>query len=158
MATSPATTPATTPASAATATPSTTPPLFSASLISPEVSAALPPGYALRPLELGDYHRGFLDVLRVLTVVGDISEAAWAERYTWMAASQGAGGAGAGAGGGAGGDGGSYFILVIEETASRRCVAVGTLVVERKLYVWVFFFLPIIYIYHSLTHTLTYTK
>jgi len=49
-------------------------PLFSSELISPEVLQALPEGYDCRPLEKKDYANGFLDVLRVLTTVGDISE------------------------------------------------------------------------------------
>jgi hypothetical protein len=49
-------------------------PLFSSDLISPEVLAELPEGYSCRPLERKDYHNGFLDVLRVLTTVGDITE------------------------------------------------------------------------------------
>jgi glucosamine-phosphate N-acetyltransferase len=49
-------------------------PLFSASLISPEVAAQLPEGYTIRPLQKGDYQKGFLDVLRVLTTVGDVTE------------------------------------------------------------------------------------
>jgi len=49
--------------------------LFSTSLISPEVQAALPPGYQIRPLASDDYERGFLDTLAVLTEIGDISKA-----------------------------------------------------------------------------------
>lgn len=49
-------------------------PLFSASLISPEVQSQLPEGYTIRPLQRGDYAKGFLDVLRVLTTVGDVTE------------------------------------------------------------------------------------
>ncbi len=49
-------------------------PLFSTELISPEVLKSLPEGYSCRPLEKQDYHKGFLDVLRVLTTVGDITE------------------------------------------------------------------------------------
>src|SRR5467141_863517 len=60
-------------------------PLFSTSLISPDVSAALPEGYVVRPLRCSDYNRGFLDVLRVLTTVGDISEEQWTDRYNFMA-------------------------------------------------------------------------
>ena len=55
-------------------------PLFSPELISPEVLKALPEGYNCRPLEKKDYHNGFLDVLRVLTTVGDISEEVWTIR------------------------------------------------------------------------------
>ena len=49
-------------------------PLFSPSLIGDDVRRALPAGYTVRPLQRSDFHRGFLDVLRVLTTVGDISE------------------------------------------------------------------------------------
>lgn len=45
---------------------------FSPSLISQEVQSSLPKGYKIRPLQLDDYERGFLNVLSVLTVVGDI--------------------------------------------------------------------------------------
>ena len=51
-----------------------TAPLFSSELISPEVLKALPEGYTCRPIQRQDYHNGFLDVLRVLTTVGDVSE------------------------------------------------------------------------------------
>lgn len=49
-------------------------PLFSPELISPEVLKALPEGYTCRPIQRQDYHNGFLDVLRVLTTVGDVTE------------------------------------------------------------------------------------
>jgi hypothetical protein len=49
-------------------------PLFSADLISPEVLSQLPEGYKCRPIQRNDYHNGFLDVLRVLTTVGDVTE------------------------------------------------------------------------------------
>lgn len=51
-----------------------TAPLFSSELISPEVLKELPEGYTCRPIQRQDYHNGFLDVLRVLTTVGDVSE------------------------------------------------------------------------------------
>lgn len=91
--------------------------LFSTDLISPAVSAALPEGYVLRPLQQSDYSLGFLDVLRVLTTVGDIEEKAWNERYQWMA-TQGAG---------------SYYVLVIEDTNAKKIVGTGALIAERKL-------------------------
>jgi hypothetical protein len=49
-------------------------PLFSSDLISPEVLSELPEGYSCRPIQRSDYHNGFLDVLRVLTTVGDVTE------------------------------------------------------------------------------------
>ncbi|KAI9747531.1 MAG: Glucosamine-phosphate N-acetyltransferase-like protein [Lichina confinis] len=93
--------------------------LFSPSLVSPEVSSSLPESYTLRPLQRDDYKAGFLDVLKVLTTVGDISEERWAERYEWMRKRNDDG------------DGpGEYFILIIFD--GQRVVATGTLLVEQK--------------------------
>jgi len=89
-------------------------PLFAPSLISPDVLAALPEGYSCRPLQRTDYHAGFLDVLRVLTTVGDISEEKWDERFEWMAKR-----------------GDEYFLLVIVD-GEGKVVGTGALVVERK--------------------------
>ncbi|KAF9698224.1 hypothetical protein EKO04_003563 [Ascochyta lentis] len=91
-----------------------TAPLFSSELISPEVLKELPEGYTCRPIQRQDYHNGFLDVLRVLTTVGDVSEEAWNERYTWMATRND-----------------SYFLLAILDSSSR-IVGTGALIVERK--------------------------
>ncbi|RDI86648.1 Nucleolar GTP-binding protein 1 [Venturia inaequalis] len=80
-----------------------------------------PEGYTCRPLRKSDYHSGFLDVLRVLTTVGDISEEAWDERYEWMSKRND-----------------EYFLLVIVDTARETLegkggiVGTGCLVVERK--------------------------
>jgi glucosamine-phosphate N-acetyltransferase len=90
-------------------------PLFSATLIPSEINTSLPAGYTMRPLEREDYSRGFLDVLRVLTSVGDISQAAWEERYDWMEARNE-----------------EYFIVCVVD-AEGKIVGVGTLVLERKL-------------------------
>jgi len=93
-------------------------PLFSPSLIPNSVLSALPPGYTIRPLEANDYHEGFLDVLRVLTTVGDISEAAWSERYGWMAQRNA-----------------EYFLIVVlddSRPAGSKIVGTGALIVEKK--------------------------
>lgn len=95
-------------------------PLFDNSLISPAIQSLLPEHYTIRPLRQSDYSIGFLDCLRVLTTVGDITEAAWDERYKWMS-TQGAGG---------------YYILVIEDESKNQIVGTGALIVERKLYVF----------------------
>ena len=92
--------------------------LFSASLISPTVTSALPDSYSIRPLQRSDYHAGFLDVLRVLTTVGDIDEAAFVRRFEEMRASTG--------------KAGGYHILVILD-GDKKVVGTGCLVVERKL-------------------------
>ncbi len=97
-----------------------TTPLFPATLISPEVSSSLPDSYTIRPLQRSDYHAGFLDVLRVLTTVGDINEEQWTQQYEWMRNRN------------QDGDGrGEYFILIIWD--GQRVVGTGTLLVERKL-------------------------
>ncbi|KAF1812693.1 glucosamine 6-phosphate N-acetyltransferas-like protein [Eremomyces bilateralis CBS 781.70] len=91
-----------------------TQPLFSSSLISPTVLASLPEGYTCRPLQRDDFHNGFLDVLRVLTTVGDISESAFNERYDWLSKRSD-----------------EYFLLCIID-GSGGIVGTGALVVERK--------------------------
>ena len=91
--------------------------LFSLDLVSPEVAAQLPPGYRFRALRRSDYATGFLDCLRVLTTVGDITEEEFAQQYDSMDAQEG------------------YYIMVIEDTARTESpvVATGALMVERKL-------------------------
>lgn len=95
-------------------TPSDEVPLFSPKLISPEVAAALPESYTVRPLRRSDYHAGFLDVLRVLTQVGDVTLEQWNERYDYMAKRNDA-----------------YYLLCICD-GEGRVVATGALIVERK--------------------------
>ncbi|OHF03354.1 acetyltransferase, partial [Colletotrichum orchidophilum] len=88
--------------------------LFTDDLVSPTVAAALPEGYIVRALRQSDYNTGFLDCLRVLTTVGEISEAQFAERYHWLSRSDG------------------YFVLVVEDTSTKTIVGTGALIVERK--------------------------
>jgi glucosamine-phosphate N-acetyltransferase len=89
--------------------------LFSSDLLSPAVSEALPQGYKIRSLRRTDYETGFLDCLRVLTTVGNISQEQWVERYDWFTQRDG-----------------GYYILVVEDEKDR-VVGCGTLVVEKKL-------------------------
>lgn len=89
--------------------------LFSSDLIAPAVAAALPEGYIARSLRLSDYQAGFLDCLRVLTTVGEISQEAFDERYNWILSQD------------------TYYILVIEDTNTGKVVGTGNLLVERKL-------------------------
>jgi glucosamine-phosphate N-acetyltransferase len=94
-------------------------PLFSPTLISPSVQKDLPEGYKCRPLQKSDFKHGFLDVLRVLTTVGDISEEKWDERYEWMSKR-----------------GDQYFLLVVVDESREigsQIVGTGALIVERKL-------------------------
>lgn len=88
--------------------------LFSPSLISPAVTAAMPEGYSVRPLQRSDFTIGFLDVLRVLTEVGDVSQSEFEQRFDEMKARSG------------------YHVLVILD-GSDKIVGTGALVVEKKL-------------------------
>ena len=89
--------------------------LFSPTLIAPHVTSALPDLYTMRPLQRADYQAGVLDVLKVLTTVGDVSESAWTERYDWMAKR-----------------GDEYYILVVCD-GEGKVVGTGCVLVERKL-------------------------
>jgi glucosamine-phosphate N-acetyltransferase len=99
--------------------PLTTMALFDPSLIPQSIISQLPPGYIVRPLQKSDYTEGFLDVLRVLTTVGDISDEAWATRYEWIEKRSDE----------------YYLIVVLDESREqgKRVVGTGCLVVERKL-------------------------
>lgn len=93
--------------------------LFSSSLIPQEVQKMLPDGYTLRPLQRVDFHKGHLEPLRGLTHVGDISEAAWTERFDWMKGCKGT----------------YYTLVIVDESreAAKSIVGTGTLLVEKKL-------------------------
>ncbi|XXH02184.1 Glucosamine-phosphate N-acetyltransferase-like protein [Hypoxylon texense] len=88
--------------------------MFSSDLISPTVADVLPEGYTARALRLSDYDAGFLDCLRVLTTVGEISKEAFAQRYQVMASQN------------------IYYVLVIEDTTKGKIVGTGALLVEQK--------------------------
>ncbi|KAI3398108.1 hypothetical protein diail_9861 [Diaporthe ilicicola] len=87
--------------------------LFSSSLLSAEVVSSLPAGFAIRPLHREDFRKGYLDCLRVLTWVGDLTEEEWNSRFDEMAQAAG-----------------TYYLLALEH--EERIVGTGSLVVERK--------------------------
>ena len=60
-------------------------------------------GLVLRPLRLGDYHYGFLELLGQLTKVGDISEEQWQQRFRNMKRKAG-----------------TYHVMVIEDVTTHR--------------------------------------
>lgn len=101
---------------------SSTSPSFPPSLISPSVLSALPSSYTIRPLQRNDYAAGLLDVLRVLTTVGEISESAWNAEYDERGQVLD-----------------TYYTLVVCD-GEGRVVGTGTLVKERKLWVLSIFF------------------
>ena len=76
---------------------------------------ALPDNYTIRPLARTDFNSGMLDVLRVLTTVGDITEEQWIERFEYMKERSD-----------------TYYILVVLD-GEGKVVGTGGVVVERKL-------------------------
>lgn len=86
----------------------------------------LPDSYTMRPLQRNDYSKGMLDVLRVLTSVGDIQQEAWEERWDWMKSINDMASCARNEGGG------TYYILVVENEQGK-IVGTGGVVVERKL-------------------------
>lgn len=75
--------------------------------------APAPP--VLRPLEAGDFAKGFMDLLAQLTVVGECDEAAFLERLAELQARPE-----------------TYRVLVLEDAARARIVGAATLLIELK--------------------------
>lgn len=69
----------------------------------------------LRPLSLGDYDLGFLNILSQLTKIGDVSKEQFIERFTRMKSCPG-----------------TYYVMVIEDTERGQVIGSATLVVEQK--------------------------
>jgi hypothetical protein len=100
--------------------------IFDPAVISPETKALYPEGYTMRPLARDDYHRGFLKCLQDLTWTGEITEEQFNERFDWQKAH---------------GQGWYYCVVIVD--ATDRIVGTGTVVVEKKLFVLLFFHLAI---------------
>ena len=99
---------------------STSPPPTSSSTSSAGTPFSLPEGYSIRPLAREDHASGVLEVLAVLTTVGDISAERWLERFDHMRRGFEHGGIG------------TYYVLVVCD-AEGKVVGTGSVVVERKL-------------------------
>ncbi|KAL3995242.1 Acetyltransferase (GNAT) domain family protein [Acanthocheilonema viteae] len=76
----------------------------------------IPEGYCLRPLMSTDYYRGYLELLAQLTVVGDVTEEMFLQRFSLMRNMSPP----------------TYYVIVIEQKETRRIVASATLVLEWK--------------------------
>ncbi|KAK7487144.1 hypothetical protein BaRGS_00021639 [Batillaria attramentaria] len=72
-------------------------------------------GLSLRPLALGDFHNGYLQLLKQLTKVGDISQEQFEDRFKKMKACPD-----------------TYYIVVLEDTKVGQIVGSATLVKEQK--------------------------
>lgn len=99
----------------------------------PFISAISPgePWLKVRPLQDGDFNRGFLQILSQLTTVGEVSQSMflsefviiinkfvfilkYLDRFAQMRAA------------------GDYYITVIEDTRSNKIIGSATLVIESK--------------------------
>ncbi|KAI1359663.1 acyl-CoA N-acyltransferase [Xylaria arbuscula] len=89
--------------------------LFSPNLISSELQSVVPKGFILRPLRRSDYDKGFLETLSYLSEVGDLSRETFESIFDAMQQA-----------------GNMYFTIVLEDTATHRVVATGTVVIELK--------------------------
>lgn len=70
----------------------------------------------LRELEAGDNDKGFLDLLAQLTVVGEISQQQFKDRFQLLQSKQP-----------------DYYIVVLEDVDKQRVVASATLLIEYKI-------------------------
>ncbi|KAJ2740113.1 Glucosamine-phosphate N-acetyltransferase-like protein, partial [Coemansia sp. BCRC 34301] len=88
--------------------------LFDGSLLGAAAQSSMPANHVIRPLEVTDFRKGYIECLANLTVVGDVSEQMFAESFEDMQRA------------------GCYFVIVIEDLELAKIVASGTLVVEQK--------------------------
>lgn len=71
-------------------------------------------GLVTRELEVTDFGKGFLELLGQLTVVGEIGQDAFKQRFKELRES------------------GMYRICVVEDVGAKRIVAAATLLIEKK--------------------------
>ncbi|KAJ1719611.1 Glucosamine-phosphate N-acetyltransferase-like protein [Coemansia erecta] len=88
--------------------------LFDSSLMGTSVMSMVPENHVMRPLELTDYRKGYMECLSNLTIVGDVSEQMFGESFEDMQRS------------------GNYLVIVIEDLSTQKIVASGSLIVEQK--------------------------
>ncbi|KAI9261977.1 acyl-CoA N-acyltransferase [Sporodiniella umbellata] len=87
--------------------------LFDASFLSPQVQSQLHKGYTLYALRSNDYHRGYLDVLSVLTEVGQHTIESWHRQFSFLKRHNE-----------------TYYVVTIENEG--RIAATGTILIEHK--------------------------
>lgn len=90
-------------------------PLFPPALIGPDAASAFPAGYEIRPLGKDDYAKGFIECLRDLTWMAEVTEDEFKQRYDEMDT----------------GGKGPYYYLVIEHAG--RIIGTGLVLAEKKL-------------------------
>jgi glucosamine-phosphate N-acetyltransferase len=87
--------------------------LFDPSLIRPHNLAT--GNLIVRPLERGDFSKGYTKLLEQLTVVGEVGESEFISRFDELKAASS-----------------TYWIVVIEDATDSSLLATGTLVIEKK--------------------------
>ncbi|PRP85816.1 glucosamine 6-phosphate N-acetyltransferase [Planoprotostelium fungivorum] len=86
--------------------------LFSSHLLTPRRNNAQ---LLIRPLQIDDYDKGLLDVLSQLTQVGTVTREQFQKRFQeWKNAVD------------------TYFIIVVEDTQTKKVIGCSSLMVERK--------------------------
>lgn len=88
-----------------------------AGMFSPFITATEPgeSWLVVRPLEIEDYDKGFVQLLSQLTAVGNINRIQFEHQFAAMKAA------------------GQYYITVIEDTRNRSIIGAATLVTEFKI-------------------------
>jgi len=74
------------------------------------------PELLARPLHIGDFDRGYVQLLNQLTDAGVVTREAWQSRFREMQAAKDV-----------------YYVAVLEQIATQRVVAAATLFVEKKV-------------------------
>ncbi|KAK7103759.1 glucosamine 6-phosphate N-acetyltransferase-like [Littorina saxatilis] len=72
-------------------------------------------GLVLRPLALADYHNGYLQLLKQLTKVGEVSQEQYEDRFNKMKACAD-----------------TYYIVVIEDKSTGQVIGSASLIKEQK--------------------------
>ncbi|CEJ82939.1 hypothetical protein VHEMI02978 [[Torrubiella] hemipterigena] len=88
--------------------------MYPASYIGADVSSAFPEGFTVRPMEKGDFAKGFLKCLEDLTFMGNVTEDEFNERWDEIY----------------NGGKGPYYYVVLE--FEGRIVGTGIVVAEKK--------------------------
>ncbi|CAG7848922.1 SubName: Full=Related to glucosamine 6-phosphate n-acetyltransferase {ECO:0000313/EMBL:CCA68354.1} [Serendipita indica DSM 11827] len=95
--------------------------LFSPDLIPNSVRDALPSDLHVRPLAVDDYHRGHLEVLKVLSVVNDPGFDAYRAHFESMLPANTSASKGQ-----------TYYVISIVSKQTDKVVATGSVFIERK--------------------------
>ncbi|OMJ07634.1 Glucosamine 6-phosphate N-acetyltransferase 1 [Smittium culicis] len=88
--------------------------LFDPKILGTEIQDKLPKNLVVRPMSAADFSLGFYDCLKELTVIGDVTEQMFLDRFEMIKRTN------------------SKHVIVIFDTDTSRIVATGALFVEPK--------------------------